>query len=444
MMKYLPRRTFLRGLGTTLALPLLDAMTPAFAKTKGPAPLRMAFVYVPNGIHMPYFTPAAEGKAFELPRILAPLTPHRGDFLVLSGLTHHNGRALGDGPGDHARAAASYLTGVHPRKTAGADIRNGPSVDQIAAQHVGKATRFASLELGCEDGRLVGNCDSGYSCAYSNSLSWRSESTPMPPETNPRSVFERLFGNADFSESAEARARRQRYNKSILDFVTEDAKSLKASLGPTDQRKLDEYLHGVREIERRLQAAEQQSAIVPTLDKPSGVPVEYEAYVKIMMDLMAVAFQADLTRVSTLMMAREGSNRAYREIGVSDGHHGLSHHMNNPEWIEKIAKINVFHMELFACMLEKFKSVKDGDGTLLDNTMLVYGSGLSDGNRHWHHDLPVIAAGRGKGNFHPGRHVRYPKDTPMTNLFVTMLDRMGVPEEKIGDSTGRLEQLSEL
>ena len=444
--KCLARRTFLRGIGATIALPMLDAMTPAFAAASrlgSNTPRRVAFVYVPNGIIMKDWTPAADGSAFDFPRILKPLEPFRKDLLVLSGLTHNTGRALGDGPGDHARAAASFLTGVHPKKTAGADISSGVSVDQIAAQKIGAATRFASLELGCEDGRLVGNCDSGYSCAYSNSISWRTTSTPMPPEVNPRAVFERLFGDA--SETPEARAKRLGYNKSILDFVLEDTQRLKGDLGKTDRRKLDEYLDAVREIERRIDLAEHDSQqFTPTIEKPAGVPVEFADHVRLMFDLMALAFQADLTRISTFMICREGSTRTYREIGVSDAHHPLTHHRGNPGWIEKVTKINSFHIEQFAYFVGKLKATPDGDGTLLDRMMVVYGSGLADGNQHTHNDLPVAIAGGGNGALRPGRHVRYPKETPMTNLYVAMLDHMGITPEHIGDSTGELQHLTDL
>jgi len=403
----------------------------------------VAFVYVPNGIIMKDWTPAAAGPEFEFPRILKPLEAYRRDLLVLSGLTHNTGRALGDGPGDHARAAASFLTGVHPKKTAGADICSGVSVDQIAAQKIGGATRFASLEMGCEDGRLVGNCDSGYSCAYSNSISWRTSATPMPPEVNPRAVFERLFGDAN--ETPDARAKRLSYNKSILDFVFEDTQRLKGDLGKTDRRKLDEYLDAVREIEHRIELAEHDSKqFTPSIEEPSGVPVEFADHVRLMFDLTTLAFQADLTRVSTFMMCREGSTRTYREIGVSDAHHPLTHHRGNPEWIEKVTKINCFHLEQFAYFVGKLKSTQDGDGTLLDRVMVVYGSGLADGNAHTHDDLPVVLAGGGNGALRPGRHVLYPKETPMTNLYVALLDHMGVTPEHIGDSTGELQHLTDL
>ena len=444
--KHIARRSFLRGVGTAIALPFLDAMTPAFGASRigaVNAPRRMAFVYVPNGIIMKDWTPAAEGSTFDFTRILKPLEPHRQNLMVLSGLTQNTGRALGDGPGDHARAAASFLTGIHPKKTSGADISLGVSVDQIAAQKVGSATRFASLELGCEDGRLVGNCDSGYSCAYSNSISWRTSTTPLPPEVNPRAVFERLFGDA--SETPEVRAKRLAYNKSILDFVLDDTQKLKGDLGRTDRRKLDEYLDAVREIERRIEQAEHDhTRFTPNMEKPEGVPIEFADHVRLMFDLMTLAFQADLTRISTFMICREGSTRTYREIGVSDAHHPLTHHRNNPEWIEKVTKINCFHLEQFAYFIDKLKSTPDGDGTLLDRMMVVYGSGLSDGNQHTHNELPVVLAGAGNGALRPGRHVRYPKETPMNNLYVAMLDHMGVPPEKIGDSTGELEHLTDL
>ena len=444
--KHLHRRTFLRGLGTAVALPILDAMTPALAASRVGAasgPKRLAFVYVPNGIIMKDWTPATEGAAFDFTRILKPLEPYRQDLLVLSGLTQNNGRALGDGPGDHARAAATFLTGIHPKKTAGADISLGVSVDQIAAQKIGDATKFASLELGCEDGRLVGNCDSGYSCAYSNSIAWRSATTPLPPEVNPRAVFERLFGDA--SETPEARAKRLAYDRSILDFVLDDTQKLKGDLGRTDRRKLDEYLDAVREIELRIQKAEHESKqFTPTIEEPSGVPVEFSDHVRLMFDLMTLAFQADLTRISTFMICREGSTRTYREIGVPDAHHPLTHHRGNPEWIEKVTKINCFHLEQFAYFINKLKSTPDGEGTLLDRTMAIYGSGLSDGNQHTHNELPVLVAGKGNGALRPGRHVRYPKETPMNNLYVAMLDHMGVPPEKIGDSTGELQHLTDL
>jgi hypothetical protein len=441
--KHLPRRSFLKGMGAVVALPVLDAMTPALAGAAQieKAPVRLAFTYVPNGIVMADWTPAAEGAAFEFTRIMKPLEPFRRDMLVLSGLAHRNGAALGDGPGDHARAGASYLTGVHPRKTAGADIQNGISVDQVAAQHIGERTRFASLELGCDDSRTIGNCDSGYSCAYTNSLAWRGPATPMPPETNPRLVFERLFGDIDTSLAPEVRARRLQYRRSILDLVSERTTSLSSGLGPSDKRKLDEYLTSIREIERRIERAEQDmTGLTPAIDKPSGIPVDYPDYINLMFDLQLVAFQTDQTRIVTMMMGREGSMRTYPEIGVPDPHHPLTHHRGNTDWIEKVTQVNSLHVKLFAGFIEKLRATPDGDGTLLDHSMIVYGSGLSDGNRHAHDDLPVLLIGRG-GGFRMSSHMVYPKETPMTNLFLTLLDRMGVPSEKIGDSTGQIEHL---
>ena len=441
--KHLPRRTFLKGMGAVIALPMLDAMTPALQAARlNAAPKRLAFTYVPNGVAMADWTPKGVGSGFEYTRILKPLERFREETVVLSGLAQRNGRALGDGPGDHARAAASYLTGVHPRKTAGADIQNGISVDQIAAQHLASHTRFASLELGCDDSRTVGNCDSGYSCAYTNSLAWRGPATPMPPDTNPRLVFERMFGDIDTTIAPETRARRLLYRRSILDLVADRTASLTKDLGPSDQRKLDEYLSSIREIEQRIEKAERDfTDLTPAIDKPTGIPAQYPDYVKLMFELQVVAFQTDMTRVVTMMMGREGSMRTYPEIGVADPHHPLTHHRGNTEWIEKVTRVNVLHMELFAGFIEKLATTPDGEGTLLDHSMIVYGSGLSDGNRHTHEDLPVLIVGRG-GNLRLGSHIAYPKDTPMTNVFLTLLDRMGVPAEKIGDSTGRIEHLT--
>jgi hypothetical protein len=446
--KHLSRRTLLRGLGCAIALPVLDSMTPAFAGTTSAAakaaPCRMAFVYVPNGIMMQHWKPTTEGTAFEMTRLLQPLSAYRENMLVLTGLTQNNGRAPGDGPGDHARAAASYLTAMHPKKTAGADISVGISVDQVAALKVGKATKFASLELACEDGSLVGNCDSGYSCAYSNSISWRGPATPNPPEINPRAVFERLFG-VDAAETAPQRQKRLAYDKSILDYVMDDTAKLTGSLGPTDRRKMDEYLSAVREMERRIQVAEKDNRhISPNMEKPDGVPAEYTEHVKLMYDLLATAFQTDMTRVATFMMAREGSTRAYREIGISDGHHPLSHHRNNPDLMEKVAQINRFHVEQFAYFINKLSTTPDGDGTLLDHSVIMYGSGLADGNRHDHNDLPAVLLGKGCGTLRTGRHVQYAAETPMANLHVALLDRMGVQADQLGDSNGELQHLSDL
>lgn len=440
--KHLPRRTFLRGLGTAVALPMLDAMTPAFA---GPAslskkPVRMAFVYVPNGIMIEDWMPATAGKQFEVSRLLKPLEAYRDDMLVLSGLSHKTGAG---GAGDHARAGGTYLTGVRPKRTT-TSPEVGISVDQVAAQAIGSKTRFASLELGCEVARTVGSCDAGYACAYVNSMAWRGPSTPMPPEINPRLVFERIYGTLDTSSDPAVRARLNDDRRSVLDFVNARTNKLMGVLGPSDKRKLDQYLTSIREIEKRIQQAEAANQeLTPTLDKPSGVPGTFPEHVKLMHDLMLVAFQADLTRVVTLMYSREGSTRSYPEIGFTDGHHTVSHHGNKPDLMEKVAKINLYHVQQFADLVQKLKATQEGDGSILDNTMLVYGSSLSDGNRHSHENLPVLMLGRGDGSIRPGRHIKY-DGQPMTNLFLTMLDRMGVPAEKLGDSNGKVEHLTEL
>ena len=447
----LPRRTFLRGLGAAMALPMLDAMLPGARAVAGvaganKAPIRTAFLFVPNGAHMPDWTPAIEGADFELPYILQPLQPHKNELLVLSGLTQDKGRANGDGGGDHARSAGSWLTCSQPLKSEGSQIRVGISADQIAAQVVGKETRFPSLELGLEPGRQAGKCDTGYSCAYSNNISWRNESTPMTREINPRLVFERLFANNLPSEVSESQKRRELYKKSILDFVLDDAKSLSARVGGRDRQKLDEYLAAVREIEQRVERA--QKAVASTgkplngnYEIPEGIPESYEEHAKLMCDMMVLAFQTDVTRVCTFMLANEGSNRSYRNIGVNDGHHSLSHHQGDQAKQMSIREINRFHMHQFAYILSRLRSIPEGEGTLLDHSMIVYGSGLADGNRHEHDNLPLILAGRGGGSILPGRHVRYSSETPMANLLVSMLERVGAPVRQFGDSTGALRGL---
>ncbi len=434
------RRTVLHGLGAAVALPWLEAMAPAspFGVPAARPPVRMAFLYVPNGVVVPQWTPAQEGAAFELSPILQPLTPVKDKLLVLTHLAHRKAFANGDGPGDHARAMATFLTGCQARKTSGADIKVGISVDQVAAQKLGKATRFASLEVGCEQNRDAGSCDSGYSCAYSNNLSWRGESTPNYKEIDPRLVFDRLFGTAGKVDPN--RDRSDLYRKSVLDFVADDAADLKRKLGANDQRKLDEYLVGVREIEQRLAKA------APTVEvgnvayaRPVGFSREkYQDHLRLMADMLVLAFQADLTRIATFVFANDSSNRSYRFLDVPEGHHDLSHHNNDKAKLAKIQKINGFHVSQLAYLLTRLDEIKEGDGTLLDNAMIVYGSGISDGNRHNHNELPVLLAGKGGGTLKTGRHVRYPKDTPMTNLFLTMLDRVGASVDAIGDSTGRL------
>lgn len=441
------RRTVLRGLGTAIALPWLEGMAPAADLAGGAIrslPKRLAFLYVPNGAHMQAWTPSKEGSDFELPFILEPLKQYKDDLLVLTGLAQDNAAAHGDGGGDHARSLASFLTGAHAVKTDGANIKAGVSVDQVAAQQIGKLTRFPSLELGCDRGAQSGNCDSGYSCAYSSNISWRSPNTPMAKEVNPRLVFDRLFANQSREESSAARAKRNLYRRSILDFVAEDASQLKGRLGSTDRRKVDEYLTAVRELERRVANADSHAGDVEVaggFKKPTGIPQDFKDHIRLMGDLMVLAFQGDVTRVSTFMFANEGSNKSYSFIGVPEGHHDLSHHGGDAEKHEKIKKINRFHLEQFAYMIGKLKSIKEGGGTLLDNVMLVYGSGIGDGDRHNHNDLPILLAGRGGGTLKAGRHLKYPKDTPLNNLYLSMLDRVGAPIGSLGDSKGRLPNL---
>jgi Protein of unknown function (DUF1552) len=448
----LSRRTVLKGLGTAVALPLLDAMLPRLAvaglsTAKKDLPVRLGVVYVPNGVNMVDWTPAGEGPLTKLPYILEPLAPVKDDLLVISGLTCDKARSHGDGPGDHARAMSAFLTGSQPRKTYGADIKAGVSFDQFLAQRIGEATKFPSLELGCESARGVGNCDSGYSCAYSSTVSWRTETTPVPKEINPALVFDRLFGTGK-ADDLVARQRRREYRQSILDMVRDDARSLEGSLGAADNRKLDEYLSAVRELEVRIAKARS------TADKPgprpdyphppAGVPKDYAEHVKLMGDLLVLAFQTDTTRVGTLVYANEGSTRPYPFLGVPEGHHDLSHHQRDSKKLEKIRTINRFHMASFAAMMEKLKGIKEGDGTLLDRCLFVYGSGNSDGNRHNHDDLPILVVGKGGGAVKGGRHLLFPRDrdTPLCNLYLSMAERFGVDVAHFGDSTGKLPRLT--
>ena len=450
----LSRRTFLRGVGACLALPSLESILGSAAKAAAPeaalaatatgAPRRMAFVYVPNGVIQDTWWPSTEGKDFELKTTLKPLEKVKSKIQVLGGLDHVNATAGPDGAGDHARASGTFLTGVRVRKTAGADINAGLSIDQAVAQQVGHLTRFPSLELTCDSVRKSGNCDSGYSCAYQYNLSWQSPVTPVAPEPNPRLVFERLFGAGPASERKANLKRRQEQQQSILDFVLEDARHLQRQLGARDQQKLDEYLASVREIEKRIEHAERLDAKAPNpeIDAPPGIPAEFEEHARLMFSMMALAFQSDSTRVSTFLLAHEGSNRSFPEIGIPEGHHHLSHHQGNDDMIKKLAEIDLFYMKQFAWFLEKLEATKDVDGTsLLDNSMIVYGSGNSDGNRHTHVNLPVILAGGGGGTLTPGRFVKHPS-VPMSNLLLSMADRMGATGiERLGDSTGRLEAI---
>ncbi len=446
----LSRRTVLRGLGTAIALPLLDGMLPSPLARLGRAaeapkpPVRMAFLYVANGIHMQDWIPDEEGPNFVLKPTMTPLCPYMDDLLVLSGLGLDGAYAHGDGGGDHARSVAAYLTGAHPRKTDGANIMNGVSVDQVAAEKIGQATRFPSLELGCEPSASSGNCDSGYSCSYTSNISWRTPQTPVPKEVNPRAVFDRLFGSGDESDEGKAKYQRDQRRKSVIDFALEDARGLAKRLGAADQRKMDEYLYSIREVERRITGGdklEETEDGAPDFPRPLGAPREFAEHLRLMFDLMTLALQTDSTRILTFMYTNDSSNRSYPVIDVRDGHHDLSHHGGNEEKQEKIAKINLYHMQQFAYFVERLKNVREGEGSLLDNCMVMYGSGIADGNAHAHHDLPIILLGRGGGTIEPGRHIRYPRKTPLTNLYLSMLDRMGAPTDKLGDSTGRLEGL---
>ncbi len=441
----LSRRTVLRGLGTAIALPLLDVMSPtrllAAAAAESKSPMRMGFFYVPNGMHMPDWTPGNEGKGFDLKPTLAKLADHKNDFNVLTGLTLDSAAAHGDGGGDHARSVAAFLTGAHPRKTNGADIQNGISVDQATAQQVGQATRFGSLELGLEASSQAGNCDSGYSCAYASNMSWRGPTNPVSKEIDPLAVFDRLFAGQTIKETRTAKSVREKYRKSILDFVLEDAQRLHRALPAVDQRKLDEYLYSVRDVEKRVNGAERLMVGedgVPDYPRPSGVPKELAKHSELMMDMVALAFQTDSTRILSFMFTNAGSNRSYPEIGINEGHHELSHHGKSEHKQEGIAAINRYHAERFSYLLSRLKGVHEGDRTLLQNCMLVYGSGISDGDRHNHDDLPILLAGNAGGRIESGRHIRYKNGTPLCNLYVWMMQQMGAKVDKFGDSNGVL------
>ncbi len=467
MSKKIDRRTVLRGMGTALALPMFEAMTAtsaaaslrgavggstgsasAAATTEATAtanlPQRTAFFYVPNGMHMPDWTPAKTGRDFDLTATLKPLEKFRSRLSVLSGLTLDGARAHGDGPGDHARSVASFLTGAHPKKTDGAGIFNGASIDQLLAEQVGKETKLASLEIGMEGSAPAGRCDSGYSCVYTSNISWRTATTPVAKEIDPAALFDRLFGSKNERESQQASAKRRLYRKSILDFVSSDARKLHQALGSDDRRKLDEYLYAVRDIEKRIGGVDKldrEEVDVPDYPRPEGVPRKYAEHMKLLYDVMALAFQTDSTRVLSFMYGNAGSNRSYRTIGVKDGHHDLSHHGNSKQKQAEISKINLYHMELFTYFLDRLEAIPEGEGNLLDNCTILYGSGIADGNRHAHHALPVLTIGDNGGKFETGRHIQFEKETPMTNLYLTMLRDAGANVDSFGDSTGVLRQL---
>ena len=441
----IPRRTFLRGLGTAIALPTLEAMLPSRAVAAGNKkfPTRMAFIYIPNGVVQENWNVTGEGKDFGFSHILEPLSQHRENLTVFSGLSHQKAYSNGDGAGDHARANATFLTGCQARKTSGADIKLGVSVDQVAARKLVGKTRFPSLELSSDGARLSGRCDSGYSCAYQFNLSWKNETTPMPPESDPKAVFDRLFSGGSKKDIDENKQRRERYRKSVLDFAMEDARRLEKRLGYTDKQKLGEYLDSIREIERGIEVASRSGVDLPDgYRAPSGKPRDFGEHVRLMADMMALAFQTDSTRVATYLLAHDGDNRSYPHLGVRQGHHSISHHRNNKEKLTALTKINRYHCTLLAHFLDRLKAIKEGEGTLLDHSMIVYGAAIGNPDRHTHHDLPLLLAGKGNGAFQGGRHARYPSRTPMANLFLNMLDIMGVPADRLGDSTGRLKGLS--
>ena len=440
----LPRRTFLRGAAAAIGLPLLDAMVPALAQSAAPRVKRFGFIYLPNGVAMNfaginYWTPTTAGADYALSPILTPLAPFRDRLTVVSGLAHHQADAHDDGAnGDHTRATSSWLTGVHCKRTEGADVQNGVSADQIAAEVLGRETVLPSLELAIDLNFLSGQCENSYSCVYLNTLAWRSPTAPLPTENNPRLVFERLFGNGGTAEQRVALARE---NRSILDSVTEDFARLSRTLGPADRSQVDDYLSAVREVERRIQAVETLGvdAGLPELQRPRGIPENFGDHVKLMYELQWLAFQADMTRVVTFMLGRELNFRTYPEIGITEGHHGLSHHQDRPEQLEKLARLNTYQTQLFVWFLEKLAGTPEGDGTLLDHSLFLYGASLSNPNLHAHYDLPLTVVGGDKRQHAGGRHLVFEPETPMTNLLLTLLDKAGVPAESLGDSTGRLD-----
>ncbi|QTN32432.1 DUF1552 domain-containing protein [Akkermansiaceae bacterium] len=446
------RRGFLRGFGAAVSLPALEAFRPLMAATQtaravgttaSGAPLRMAYLYIPNGVNVAKWRPQGTGSGYKMGASFGEMEKHRQDFQIFTGFEQQNATNGGDGPGDHARGTAAFLTSARPRKTAGSDIKLGISADQVAANAVASHTRLASLELSTDGVRKSGNCDSGYSCAYQFNLSWRSENQPMTPEANPRAVFERLFGGGSAKERNNSLGQRLASKKSVLDFIAHDARALHRHLGRTDQHKLDEYLTGVREIEKQIEKAEALGIPAdPGTPAPEGKPDDYRDHLRMMFDMMVLAFKTDSTRISSFLMAHDGSNRSFGDIGVNDGHHNLSHHRGNEDNLRKIAKIDEFYLEQLSYFLGKMKSTEDVDGkSLLHNSMIVYGGCISDGNKHNHDDLPIILAGNGGGAFQPGRHVDLGENVPLANLYLRMLDEFGAGAKRFGDSTGSLRKV---
>ena len=443
---HLPRRAMLRGLGATVALPLLDCMVPALTaqgRTAAAPIKRFGVFYVPNGMSMPYWYPKTEGPLDQLPPTLRPLEAFKDRVLICGGLDDESANLV-KGGGDHARSAGTFLTCVPFKITAGADVFNAVSVDQIAARELSKETQLASLELGIESNAMIGSCDGGASCAYTNTIAWRTPTTPLPIENDPRAVFERMFGTSG-STDPEVRLARMRRDRSILDLVGAELDGLERLVGSGDQLKLAEYFEALRDVERRIQMAEQQNTReLPVVDQPVGVPSDYAEHAKLMMDLLALAYQTDLTRISTFMLAREVSGHAYPEIGVSDSHHPLSHHQDEAPKLERLHKINEYHFQQFAYLVAKLDALPEGDGTMLDSTLFLYGTGISDSNTHFHDDLPIALVGGKNAGIKGGRYIRYPADTPLANLHVTILEKLGVPVEAFGDSTGRLDRLTDV
>jgi hypothetical protein len=447
--KKLSRRTLLRGTSAMIGLPLLDSMVPALAsasEASASSPDRMAVVYVPHGAVMEKWTPKSQGTDFEFTPTLEPLEPFRDQLTVLSGLDNYPAVAQkGDPAGGHGRIGGAFLTGVHAKPTEGADVEAATSMDQIAASHFRDRTQLASLELAIEDTDLAGACDVGFSCSYVNTLSWSSPTTPLPTENNPRAVFERLFGNSETTDRS-ARLARLGKNKSILDSVNRKVSRLQSELGGGDRNKLGEYLEAVRDVERRIQIAESQSdRELPLMERPNGgIPADYEQHVKLMFDMQVLAFQSDMTRVISFMLSKELSTRTYPEIDVPDPHHPLSHHLYDPDKVAKCAVVNRFHAGLFAYYLDKLNSTADGNGSLLDSMSIIYGSGMSDSNVHDSLNLPIVLAGGANGKLRGGRHIRYAKGTPLTNLYMSVLDKLGIELDHFGDSTGKVELLSDV
>jgi hypothetical protein len=449
---HLSRRRFLRGFGAAVALPAFESFRPlmaasapgkAIATTASGAPLRMAYLYIPNGVNLAHWRPEGTSGNYKMGSSFASMEKHREDFQIFTGFEQKNATNGGDGPGDHARGNAAFLTSARPRKTSGSDIHLGISADQVAANAIADQTRLSSLELSTDGVRKSGQCDSGYSCAYQFNLSWRSENQPMTPESNPRAVFERLFGAGNAGERAKSLGQRLASKKSVLDFIESDAKAMHRHLGRTDRQKLDEYLTGVREIEKQIEKAEAMGIPAdPGVAAPQGIPQSYGEHLRLMLDMMVLAFKTDTTRISTFLMAHDGSNRSFGEIGVNEGHHNISHHRKNQDNLDKIAKIDTFYLEQLSYFLEKLKTTEDVDGkSLLHNSMIVYGGCISDGDRHNHDDLPILLAGHGGGSFKPGRHVDLGEAVPLSNLYLRMLDEFGVKDKSFGDSTGLLKKI---